>query len=330
VAKAELMPDQSDVALPSILGAGGGALASLGALIGARQSIESDLTIARSEAVADTAADRLRSQGKMMRAATEGRQPDLAGAILRKKVDVEVLTGSVLQVSVQDHDPNFAKAAVGAYAQAIRQHLATISAEESTQKKGIAAERLADSSVKLARAQSALDQFRLTNRLAAPEIELGAAISLVTGLQAKLQADQATLVGLEKFATNDNIQVQAMRAEIDALKGQIAAAQARANFNSGPSVGAMTPKITEYENLYLNEKYAEAEYEIYKRYLDTVTVELLSADLNMSIIQPPYLDPDRHFNMHAAIALLLLLTAGALAEFYLARPPPGWTTREAK
>jgi hypothetical protein len=89
----------------------------------------------------------------------------------------------------------------------------------------------------------------------------------------------------------------------------------------------MRPIITQYENLYRSEKYAEAEYEIFKRYLDTVTVEQMSAGVSMNVVQPPYLDPDRQLNEHALAALLLLILAGVLAEFYILRPPIGAAIR---
>ena len=330
VAKAELIPDESGGGLPSILSGGGGALASLGALIGARQSIESDLTIARSEAVADDAANRLRQAGLLRGVAKDGGGLDRATAALRHIVDIEALSGSILQVSVTDHDPVFAKAAVSDYLLAIRARMAAISVEQSNQKKVVAADRMAEASLGLARAQGALDRFRVENRLAAPEIELGAAISLVTGLQARLQAEEANLAALNAFVTNDNIQTKASRAQIEALRSQLAEAQANANLSSGPSVGGMTPKISIYENLFRDEKYAEAEYEIYKRYLDTVTVELLSSAITMNVVEAPYVDPDRQFNARPVAALTLLFLLGVLAEFYLANPPPGWSMRGAR
>jgi hypothetical protein len=330
LASAEMMPDQSGSGLPSILSGGGGALASLGALIGSRQSIESDLTIARSQAVAEDAAGRLRQQGLLKAARASAGGGNTSAAAIGHLVNVEALSGSIVRVSVSDRDPGFAKAAVAAYVQAIRDRLAAISAGQSTLKKAVAADRMADASLSLARAQSALDQFRLANRLAEPQAELGAAVSLVTALQGKLQAAETELATLQTFATDENFQVQATRAQISALRDQLTKAQANASLGPGPTVGGMTPKISEYENLYRNEKYAEAEYEIYKRYLDTVTVELLSSNINMSVVQPPFVDPDRQFNVIYALAMVLVLAAGVVAEFYLARPPPGWSTQEAR
>ncbi len=321
------MPDDSGGGLAALLGnaGGGGALASLGALVGGHQSIESDLTIARSQAVANDVADRLRRGGL-----GRGKTPDRIAAALRHSVDIEAIRGGILQITVLDHDPAYAKSVVSDYVLALRGRLATLNLEQTEQKKVVAAERMAEATISLTRAQGALDRFRLANRLAVPQIQLGAGISLVTELQGKLQAQQAELQTLQQFATRDNIQVQATRAKIGALNNQIAAAQAGASQNSGPSVGAMTPKISEYEDLYRNENYAQAEYEIYKKYLDTITVEQLSATINLNIIEAPYVDSDRQFNARAIGALVLVLMLGVLAEFYLARPPPGQPSRVAQ
>jgi uncharacterized protein involved in exopolysaccharide biosynthesis len=331
LARAQLMPDNSGGGLASLLGqtGGGGALASLGALIGGRQSIESDLTIARSLDVAADAASRMRQEGWLHAGPRNEPGPDRDVAALRHKADIEVVRGGILQVTVVDHRADYAKALVAAYTQAIRSKLAALNVEIAEQKKAIAANQMAQATVNLARAQTELDRFRLANRLAEPQIELGSAISIVTSLEARLAAQEAELAILQKFATSENIEVQAARAQVEALKGQIAAAEATANGDPGTSVGQMRPKISEYENLYRNEKYAEAEYEIFKRYLDTVTVEQLSAGTDMNVVEPPYLDPDRQFNEHALAALFLLILVGVLAEFYIQRPPVGGVVREA-
>jgi uncharacterized protein involved in exopolysaccharide biosynthesis len=330
LARAELIPDQNSGGLPSILSGGGNALASLGALVGARQSIESDLSIARSQGVARDAAIGMLKRGLLNGSDTNSSDIDRATSTVQREVEIEAITGSILQISARADSPMAAKGLVEEYERAVRGRLTVISVNQSKQKKAIASERMAEASLDLARAQSAIDQFRAANRLSEPKIELGAAISLVTSLQAKLQADQSALATLAKFATPENIQVQALHAEIDSLRRQIATAQTSANSGPGPSVGGMTPKITEYENLYRDQNYAEAEYEIYKRYLDTVTAEFLSSDINMTLIEAPYLVTERQLNAHPLIALMLLLAMGVLAEFYIAKPPPGWTRHEVR
>ena len=213
------------------------------------------------------------------------------------------------------------------YVAAIRWRVGAISIEQAAQKKAVAEDRLKAATIDLAQSQEALDHFRATNKLAAPEIQLGAAVSLVTQLEANLHAEEAHLETLQHFATNDNIEVQAARTQVAALQGQIANAQASAPSAGVPSVGAMSPRITEYENLYRNEKFAEAEYEIYQRYLGTVTVEELSAGINMDLIEPPYVDLDRQYNASAVGALMLVILLGLFSEYYIFRTGPAGDTR---
>ena len=220
---------------------------------------------------------------------------------------------------------------VGDYVEALRARLAALDVEQTAQKKAVAAGRMAEATLNLSRAQQALDRFRLVNKLAEPQAELGGAIALVTGLQGRLQAQEADLETLEHFATPDNFRVQTARAQVAALRAQIAAAQGAARTGGAGTVGAITPKISEYENLFRDEKYAEAEYEIYKRYLDTTAVQTLSAGINLDVIEPPYVDPDRQFNVRPLGALILVILAAVIAEFYIAdAPAAGRPTRSAE
>lgn len=318
LARAQLQPNDSGGGLGSLLGATGGGGLSLGSLFGSHQSIEADVTIARSQAVLNEVVRRMRGEGRL-KGVDDGR----AETALRHAVDIESIRGSMLQITVVNRDQVFAKALVTDYVLAIRARLAALNLDQAAQKKAVAVNRISEATVHLANAQAALDRFRAANRLAAPEVQLGAVIGLVTNLQASLHAKQAELQTLEHFATGDNIQLQAARAEVAALQTQIIAAQANAKSSVGPSLGGMTPQISEYGNLFRDERYAEVEFETYKRYLDTVTVDELSALINMDVIEPPFVSPDRQYNTHAVGALILVLLLGVLAEFYIAQPPPG-------
>lgn len=319
VAKTEMVANDAGGTLTSLLG-GGGLTGSgiLGSLLGGRQSIEVDLTVARSQAVLEGTAVRLRREGRL-------KQGDLATAAygLRGKLDIAAIRGGVLLITVRDHDRDLAKAIVTDYVAALRERLSELNEEQTAQKRAVVDNRLGNASVALESAQAALDQFRAANRLAAPEAQLGPAISLVTGLQATEQAEKAELQAQSQFATADNMEIKAARARLAATESQLAAAQRNAKSN-GPTLGGLTPQLTVYENLYRDERAAEVEYEIYKKYLDSLSVEQLSATINLDVLDAPYLEPGRHFNPGPLGALVLLLLAAVLAEFYIARPPVGW------
>ncbi len=319
LAQTELLPNEAGSTLSSVLGSAsgtaGGVLA-FGTLIGNHASpIESDLTIARSQSVLTDVVARLRREGRI------SGDPERAEVQLRHKSDMEALRGGILKVSVVDKDPAFALAAVRNYVASLSERIAAITRVQAARKRAVTVSRLNAASVDLVQAQQALDRFRAANHLAAPEIQLGSAVSLVTGLQARLDAAEAQLRALQRFATPDNFQVQALTAEIAGLRDQLANAQANGTDAQGPSVGGMTPVLTQYRNLYRNQLFAEAEYEIYRRYLGTVSVEDLAADINMDIVEPPYVDPERQLNTPAVGALILALMLAALAEFYIAQTP---------
>lgn len=320
LARADLAPDDSGGDLSSMLGsASGGGLLALGALLGTHQSIDEDLTIARSDVVRADVVRRLHLEARPGYGDFEQ-----AEVKLKKQVDMETIRGSILQISITDKNAAFDNALITNYVAAIRDRLTTLNLQQAAQKKIVAENRLEDASTRLAAAQSELDRYRSGNRLAVPEVQLGAAVALVTSLQAHLDAEQAELRAAQQFATGENIQVRIAKARIAGLQEQIAQAQAQAKSGgAGPTVGAMTPTISEYENLYRNEKFSEAEYEIYKRYFDSVIVAELSASTTMDIIEPPHVIPERQFNINAVGGLILCIILAVLSEFYLARPPVG-------
>ena len=103
VARAQLLPDDAGSVLSSLLGTasgGAGGLLSLGGLIGNHQSIESDLTIARSEIVVEDVARRLHAEGRVRSGDIERTQRKLL-----HRTDLDAVRGSILRIVVTDSDP---------------------------------------------------------------------------------------------------------------------------------------------------------------------------------------------------------------------------------
>ena len=100
-AETELLPVSSGGGLSAILSQqSGGALLDLGSLTGNKQSIEADLTIARSYEVLRLAMVKLHAQfpgrvGDFRKAAVE----------LKKKVGIIAIRGSIVQITAHDNDP---------------------------------------------------------------------------------------------------------------------------------------------------------------------------------------------------------------------------------
>jgi uncharacterized protein involved in exopolysaccharide biosynthesis len=322
LAKTEIGWEDSGGGLTSILNgqAGGGGLLSLTSLLGSHQSIEADLTIARSEAVRRGVIAKLRLE----RRKGFGGGVEHASLKLKHLVDIEALRGSILEVKAKNADPDFAKIIVAAYAEAIKDRLNEIARQEAIEKRRITNAGLADASVRMAQAQAALTQFRAENKLGAPEQQVSASATLLAVLQGQLEGKEAELQGLRRFATEGSFQVQALEAQIAGLQGQISEAQTRSTGPDGsPTLAGMSLKAAQYTNLYRDEKAAETLYEGYRRYLIQIQVDESSATTNMDIIEPAVVDPARQYNIWAVALLGLVLMVAVASELYLLSPPVG-------
>ncbi len=318
LARADLLPQEAAGGLSALLGQGGGELAGLGALLGNHQSIEMDLTVARSQSVLRDVVARLRA-----RRPNSYRDEQRAELSIRKRVTIEAVRGSIIQINVFDADPDLAYEIVSDFVAAIKQKTANLSLQQSAQNRAVAADQLAEATTRLASAQQALGRFRLENKLPSPEAQLGSGVTQLAILQGKLQAANVELQTLQRFATRSNFEVQSTEAEIAGLQHQIADAQTAQYGEAGLSVAAVAQRSSQYLNLYRDEKFAEALYAIYTRYLEQVTIEELSANQDIKVIEPPYVDPAYQTNSSAVGLLLLIVLLAVGFEFYLVKPPVG-------
>jgi hypothetical protein len=316
-ARADLKPSDSSGGLSSVLSQGG-SLAGLGALLGGHDSIESDLAIARSQATLRDALERLAPEDARRLGAG-----DEAQVRLRKKVDVAALRGSILQVAIRDGDPTFARNLVAAYAGAIQDRLASLNLAQTERRKAVAVNRLGETAGRLARAQAAITQFRTEHRLAAPELQIGSAVAVLAGLQARLEADTVALQAARQFATPDNVQVQALEAEIAGLKTQINQAETSSRSSGTPTLGDISDQSSEYLNLFREEKIATTLSQLYTGALEQITVDELSANATANLVEPPYILPERQFNILFVGLLALVALAAGACEFYALAPPVG-------
>ncbi len=318
LAEADLLPEDSSGGLGAALSQGtGSALINLGSLIGNKQPVEADLTIARSEAVLLGTIHRL-GPGLTRRYRTEAE----AARRIRNKLMVESIRGSILQITVKDHDPAFAQALAAAAAQSIQTRLSEINLGQTEERRGVAMNRMADATRRLADSQRALEQFREAHHLAEPVQQLGVAVGLLASLQAQVQAKQIEISTLETFTTKDNIRLQTAQAELKSLQGQAEKAKSAA-YPDISSPEWLASEGATYFNLYRDERETETLYEVYRKYLEQVTIETLTSSQNMFLMQPAFVHPERQFNTAAVALLALIIVTAITLEFYIIAPPPG-------
>ncbi len=315
VARAKMLPqDSSSAGLGSTMGALGGQFQGFAALLGgARQPIDLYLAIGRSAEVTADVVKRLRLVGPQGFA-----NERKARRALASKVDVHSLTGGIIEIEVRTHDQMESLAITRSYAQAISQRILKLDHERIERKRRIVLGRFKQASQRVVHTEAALSAYRRRNRLASPEAELGSAIALRAGLEARLQARMVELQTLSRFQGPENPQLRAVQSEVASLRTQIARTAEPAMGSGGPNVAGITEVSGEYLNLYRDYRFAQALYEVYSRSSEELAVETLAGEsvADVQAIEAANLDPDFKVNIPAAALLALVLALVLFTEVY--------------
>lgn len=315
VARAKIVPqDSNTVGLGSTMNALGGQFQGFAALLGgARQPIDMYLAIGRSAEVTDDVIKRLKLVGPK-----EYSSERKARLFLASKVDIHSLTGGIIEIEVRTHDDEKSLAIARAYSQAISQRIVALDHDRIERKRQIVLGRFRQASERVAQTEAALNAFRRRNRLAQPEAELGSAIALRAGLEARLQARMVELQTLARFQGPENPQLKAAQSEVASLKAQIARTAEPAIGVGGPNVAGISVTSGKYLDLYRDYRFAQALYEVYSRSSEEVAVEALAGETaaDVQAIEAPNLDPDYKVNIPAVALLALLLAIVLFTEIY--------------
>lgn len=315
VARAKVLPqDSNSVGLGSTLNALGGQLQGFAALFGgAKQQTDMYLAVGRSSEVTGEVIRKLKLVGPGGYAsATKAR------VALARKADVHSLTGGIIEVEVRTHDPEEAETLTRAYVDAISNRIVALGKDRVERKRAIVMQRFREAGDRVAATENALNDFRRRNRLAEPQAELGAALSVRAGLEARLQAKQVELQTLQKFQGPENPQLMAVQSEVSALRSQVARSAQADTGPAGPNVAGLSEVSGEYLDRYRDYRFAQALYEVYARSSEEVAVETLAGETasNVQIIEAPRLDADRKYNIAAAALLALVVLAALFTEIY--------------
>jgi capsule polysaccharide export protein KpsE/RkpR len=327
VARAKLLPqDLNSAGLGQILSQLGGQLGTFASLIGGgRPPNDLYLVIGRSDPVLTDVIDKLKLAGEGRQYATMNK----AKVAVRKKVDIRMLLGGVVEVQARTRDPDEAQRLTSAFVQSISRHIGQIGRLTTQRKRDVVAQRLNETRVRLAQADGALDAFRRQNRIAGAEQQLGSELSLRAQLQARLQASLVERQTLQQVSGPENVRLQQIDREIAALRAQIASAAAPRVGSAGPSVGGLSELQTRYLNLYQEAQLQRALYEAYSRATEQTAVETLVTESStfIQLVEGTHLDPDRKYNMPALGALATLILLALFTEWYAPATGLRWPRR---
>jgi tyrosine-protein kinase Etk/Wzc len=306
---------------PSSLGLSGalGQLGAFNSVFSNQASLELTLRVARGSDVRQMLIKRL-NLVKTMGFHTE-KQADVW---LTKNLSVNIrsLRGGIIQMEAYQKDPIFGLKLINALADATRERLALINRQQTEYKRDVLLALVRDSGEKLEVAQNNYDRFRLSTRYSEPKFAISAIGERIPAIQAIIKSKEVQLNAARKFATEDNISVGQILAELEALRGQLREAM-RLNPNSADSVGRVVKESTTVRKLERELNVARSLYDGYTRYLDGTAVEDLTSTANLRILEPPFIDSARQYNSLPLGLALLIIAIGLATEFYLFRQPVG-------
>ena len=304
---------------PSSLGLGAalGQLGAINSVFGEQAKIEVALRVARSTDVRALVGRRLDLPKRLGLA-----DKSSVDRWLVRNVDVRSLRGGIVQIEAINRDSAFGVQLVSATAEATRTRLAQISQLQTSYKRNILIELVRSAGERMGAAQVAYDGFRLRTRNTEPNYANQTVTGRIEALRSTIKGKEVELNAARQFATDNNISVRQILAEIASLRGQLQDAVATTP-SSPESVGRVVNQSTELRRLERELAIARSLYDAYTRYLEGTAVEDMTSTANIRILEPAYVDSARQYNLvPIALAFLLALSVAAM-EFYRMRPPVG-------
>jgi uncharacterized protein involved in exopolysaccharide biosynthesis len=242
---------------------------------------------------------------------------------LENKIEIRALRGGIILIQMDYTDKKIAQEIVAAFTISTRDELAKIQQSQTKYKKEVLEKLVAQSGLRLSKAQSEFDTFRLQNGYGDPALSFGAISSRIPGMRTAIEDLDRRIAAANKFLTPQNISMIQLQAERLALIDQLnEALDKRPGVRAG-TVGEVVDASTKSYELDRELKVARTLYTNYLRYLEGTVVEDLTSSANIRMLEKPYVSTERQYRwslLAAAAALFLLWMA---IEFYRLRPPLG-------
>lgn len=299
-----------------------GQLGAVSSVFGNQAAVEVALRIGNSDAVRDVVIAKASLAQQMA-----GNSRVELQRYLRSKVVVRSLRGGIILVEMQDTDQDRASEIVSAYQVAIQEELARVSRRQTAYKREVLKRLVKDASDDLAVAEEAYDTFRLQNRYTDPRGRITSLGDRVNSLETAIRNKEIDVSRAREVFTDRNLTVRQMEAELNAMRRQLAEARSLAP-EQKQGVGELVQNSTKFNRLERDLEVAKALYNNYLRYLRGTSVEDLTADANIRLLEPPHVETKRQFwllPLALSIAIFLLWMA---VEAYRLRLPKGHRLNE--
>ena len=124
---------------------------------------------------------------------------------LENKIEIRALRGGIILIQMDYTDKKIAQEIVAAFTNSTRDELAKIQQGQTKYKKNLLEKLVAQSGLRLSRAQSEFDTFRLQNGYGDPALSFGAISSRIPGMRTAIEDLDRRIAAANKFLTPENI-----------------------------------------------------------------------------------------------------------------------------
>ncbi|WP_028641903.1 hypothetical protein [Novosphingobium acidiphilum] len=303
---------------PSSLGLSGtlGQLGALGNVFGNQAAIEVALRVADSVEVRQFVIKDLHLEQRT------NKTPLQLQRWLRRRIDIRSLRGGIVQVDVDNTDPQLAQDIVSSFVGSLQHRLGEISRIQTSYKRDILMKLVREASDGLVRTQANYDSYRLQHQEAVPELQTGSVAGRIAQLESGIKGKAIALSLARQMYTDDNVITKQIIAETQAMQTQLAEAKAT-NPQSTQSVGSVVASTSKLFQLQRELTLQRTLYDSYMRFLQGTAVEDLTSTANMRVLEPPHINPERQYWFPAMAVATALVVLWATIEFYRLRPPVG-------
>ena len=218
----------------------------------------------------------------------------------------------IISISVLDPDPKKAAAMANAYVAELYKLNQSLATTEAGQRRVFYEQQLEKAKEDLSRAEIEMKQTEESTGMLSLEGQTKAAVESAAHLQALIAAKEVELQSLASFATEQNPELQRLRAELAALRQQQAALQSKGS--KGELTAGQLPEAgLQYVRKLREFKYRETLFEILARQFEAAKMD---ESKNASVVQ--VLDPAVESEKPSSPERLAFTGGGAIAGLFFA------------
>jgi tyrosine-protein kinase Etk/Wzc len=302
--------------LGELSGGGTGALGSLATLAGGGFGMKNPSDMYVSFLTSRTVEDALIQRFGLLKEYHKKRMSDARKVLERRTTAKAGAKDGLIQLSIEDSNPDRAVALANAYVDEFRKLSASLAITEAARRRLFFEGQVQDAKEKLTMAENAMSKTQQSTGVLEIDTQGRALIEAAAVLRGQVVAKQVQIEAMRAFATDDNPNLVLAKQELAALQAQLARV-AGSNDDSGSDInlskGRVTKEGLEYLRRYRDLRYQETVFELLAKELEIAKLDEAREGSIVQVVDVA-VRPDKRSSPHR----LWIILGSAFSSFFLA------------